>query len=622
MNRGAVELIGDQPLTTGRQDRWIPPAVRPPVPASDEPVRTVRLGAQVWTCRDGFDELLAGLAADQFADPQARGWSCVKTNPRRDVWRAEIAGRTFYLKYYRRRATDCVKDLFRGTACRVEWTGGLYALQHGLPAVRPVAYTPRLTYRGRPASLLVTEGLDRVCGLNEFWRLLHADDDLRRQRADVHQLIERLAEMIARAHQAGFEHLDMHAANILVQTVGPRRYRTLLVDLQCARLGMPVHDEAIVRNLAQLNQWFRKEATIGDRLRFLRAYLRWRNEYEGTFPHSRRIGLSFEQLVTALDRAAARHAERLWARRDRRCARSGRYVTTIRVAGGWRGMAYLRCKHPVAGSPASRRRFTRAEWQRLLPVALRAAREPRPDCKDSHSAVVTSCRLDHPDGPVHVIVKRPRPRNLRRRLRHLLGPSRARRGWQIAFALLNRDIPTPRPLAYLEQRLGPFVLDSALITERIADAQPLDAFLRQRIGALRRGAGFRQRRALTDRLARMLRKLIDRGFYHRDCKAGNILVAGQTCDLLWIDMDGIRHVGRLSQSQRLAPLVRLHVSLLEVPGLTRTDRVRFLKTHLARFGSDPRAWRRVWRAVEPLARAKQAALEERRRWKLEHYGRT
>lgn len=619
MNRGAVEVMSRVEPAVPRQARWIPAA---PAATGEPPDRVVtfRHAGRVWTCRERFAGLLRRLPAELWSDPQARDWACVKRNARREVWRATLAGRTFYLKYYRCRFSDRVKELLRGAACRIEWNGGLYALRHGIPAVRPVAYTGHVAYRGG-ASLLITEGVEHVRGLNEFWRLLRADDDPHRRREDTHQLIDRLAEMIARAHQAGFEHLDMHAANILVQTVGPRRYRTLLVDLQCARLGVPVHDEAIVRNLAQLNQWFRKEATIGDRLRFLRAYLRWRNEYEGAFEHSRRIGLSFEQLVTALDRAARRHAERLWAARDRRAARDGRYVARVRLPGGWRGMVYLRCKHPVAGSPVSLRTFRREDWLQMLPRVLEALARQQADCKDSHSARVGTCVFEHADGPVPAVIKQPRPRNLSRQLRHLLSPSRARRAWLTACALLNRDIPTARPLAYLEKRRGPFVLESVIVTERICDAQGLDACLRAHAGELQRGPGFVRRCELTEGVACFVRRLIERGFYHRDCKAANILITEPQGELLWIDMDGIRHVGRLSEAQRLAPLVRLHVSLLDVPGLTRTDRVRFLKRFCARFGSDPRQWRHIWRAAEPLVAQKLKAVHQRRQWKLRNYGR-
>ena len=68
-------------------------------------------------------------------------------------------------------------------------------------------------------------------------------------------------------------------------------------------------------------------------------------------------------------------------------------------------------------------------------------------------------------------------------------------------------------------------------------------------------------------------------------------------------------------------LARLHVSLCGVPGLTRTDRARFLTAYLAHYGAAPRAWRAAWPVIERASSAKLRARAARRDWKLKHYGR-
>jgi hypothetical protein len=123
-------------------------------------------------------------------------------------------------------------------------------------------------------------------------------------------------------------------------------------------------------------------------------------------------------------------------------------------------------------------------------------------------------------------------------------------------------------------------------------------------------------------MARSVRQLEQRGFTHRDCKAQNVLVVTEPrLKLIWIDMDGLRLTGTPSRARRLKTLARLNVSLMEAPGLTRSDRVRFLKAYLCRFGSDPRAWRDVWRRVTTLSELKASASAKRREWKRENYGR-
>lgn len=577
-----------------------------------------------WTFRQRLARTLEALPAAAWADPAGQGWQEIKHNASRAVWRARIDGVVYYVKYYARQSwAGALKHALRGPACEVEFQSGVYALRAGIPAVRPVGYTDRVVCAQGVCSLLVTQAVEPAYPLSQYWETLRGDDAAPRRRRDTAALIDRLAEMIARAHQSGFEHRDMHAANILVHPVAPGRYETVLVDLQSARLGVPLSDRAVVRNLVQLNQWFRRHSGIGDRLRFLRRYLRWRNEYEQAFEHARPVSLSFEQLVQALIEDAERHAERLWAKRDRRVRRTNRYFTRIKVAGGWRGMAFLRCKRPIEESPASSLVLDREWWRGQLSDPLRWF-EPGSgcSCKQSHSALVTRAALSTGAGKLPVIVKRPLARNWRRRCRQLLAPSRSVRGWRIGNALLNRDIPAARPLAVLERRMGPLVLDSVLLTEVLPGAADLDTHLRREFEARSPAQWWRHKRELSGLLARLVRQLAERSFVHRDCKAQNVLVVTQPrLKLLWIDMDGVKRVGRPSTEHQLRALMRLQVSLLGVPGLTRTDRLRFLKGCLGRFGSDGRAWREVWCKLSAAGEKKIRAKQLRRQWKLKHYGR-
>lgn len=581
-------------------------------------------GAQ-WCIRAGAERWVRSMPAQAWGDPLAAGWSLVKSNPRRDVWRFQAAGEGFYAKFYfGGNGFRHLRERFVSSPYRSEWEGGLYALRHGIPAVAPVACAKRIRRNGREAAVLVTQALELASPLHEFWRQLQSDADRTRRRTDTAQLFERLAELIARAHQAGFEHTDMHAANILVQTIGPRQYRCAFVDLHSARMGAAISDHAVVRNLAQLNQWFRKNSPVTDRIRFLRAYFRWRGEFEVDFDQGRPLGFTFESLLDALEQAASSHAQGLWSRRDRRGDRTGRYFAALRLSEGWRGHVYLLTKHPTAHSPASRRVFSAAWWRQQWPEILRALNAPdSAPTKNSHSARVVTTVLEHPDGPMQVIVKRPLARNWRRALAQSFPPSRGRRGWWMGNALLNRDVPAARPLALFERRIGPLVRDSVLVTERVPDASDLEQHLRmeQARCSPREWAG--QKQALIDILVRLLRGLEDRWIAHRDCKAGNILICRRPAlGAIWIDMDGLRLRRQpLARAEVLAPLARLHVSLLQTPGLTRTDRARFLRRYFARFGASRSAWRTAWHELTPLVSEKLKAADARRAWKLRTYGR-
>lgn len=578
-----------------------------------------------WTCRNGFGEALAAVPQDAWSHPEDQGWQRVKKNGTREVWRATIRGRGFFVKYYFERGwRDALKRSLRGPACRKEWRSGIYAIEHGLAAVRPAGFVEGIRVQGRRCSVLVTEALDPAYPLDEFWTTLQTDDDASRRRNDIQSLAEGLADLIARAHQSGFEHLDMHPANILLRPLGPRRYVPVLVDLQSARLGVAVTDQAAVKNLAQLNQWFRKHSSVKDRLRFLRAYMRRRNEYEACYDHGRKLDLSFTALVRALTRWAEVHGERIWSQRDRRTRREGRYFSRVKPAPGWRGMVFIQSKRSSAGSTASGLVLDRAWWKRTLADPLHWFHDADRDLrKDSHSAVVVRAVLETSADPLPVIIKRPLARDGIRALRHRLPPSRAWRGWSMGNALLNREVPAARPLAVLERRQGPLVGDSLLITEFIPGARDLDAHLRAEYAALSPREWRRHKADLRAVIVRELRRLQQRGFAHRDCKAQNILIRPEERGpaLFWIDMDGVRRVKRLSDEQRMRPLLRLHLSLLDASGITRADRVRFLKDYLAGFGADPTAWRRVLRQLDAAAARKFESRLRRREWKRQHYGR-
>jgi len=595
------------------------PALREPAPPRPAALGSGEFDGLIWSYRGAFKSILERRPAAFWSDGNRSGWEEVKRNASRVVFRAVLDGQLYYLKYFFSDGwAQRIKRALGRRPCESEWNNSLYAQEAGIPAARVAGLTSSVRFGGRSCSLLVTEAVTPAYPLNEFWQTIQTGADARRRRADVMRLTELLAEFLAHAHQAGFAHLDLHPANILIQPTAPGAYRAVFVDLQSVRTGAPLSDAAVTRNLASLNQWFRKHAGLGDRLRFLRSYLRERNEYETCFPQGRPLETDFADLVRALMVDAERHAERLGARRDRRLHKNGRYFARIRTADGWRGAVALTCKHALGWAPSSRRELARDWWTQVLrePLALLRG-EAGGVRKDSHSAQVATARLPLGDGAIEVIAKRSIPRNAARRLRHAFGPSRARRGWKIGHQLLHRDVAAARPLAFAEQRRGLWLEDSILLTERVAEAVDLETFAR----GLNR-LPLTERWARTDRLALFVRRFLARGFVHRDCKAPNILVAeGRPAQFVWIDMDGIRRARPWSRRDGVAELLRLHVSLLGVKSVTRTDRARFLKRFCARFGARADAWRKIWRQIDAAAGAKIAKKEARRAWKRKHYGR-
>jgi len=129
-----------------------------------------------------------------------------------------------------------------------------------------------------------------------------------------------------------------------------------------------------------------------------------------------------------------------------------------------------------------------------------------------------------------VVVKRYNHMGLLHSLRHTIKGSRARRGWRNGQRLLALGIPTPRPIACIDEYHGPLLWRSWLITEYV-DGPNLDCVLDD--VAVPTG---RKRRLIHQTLG-----LIDRlglhGISHGDTKHTNILsVAGRA---VLTDLDGI-----------------------------------------------------------------------------------
>lgn len=584
-----------------------------------------RNGTHMWHVRADAEATVLGPGApDWFALDAAPRAECIKANRHRKVWRLWHDGQLLYVKYYHNSSTaERIKNLWRGSSAMVEWRAGLYAAELELPSVVPLAIAqPTRVASGTPC-VLITRGVQRVVPLDEDWNAIRHD------RRAVRELTDRLAATIARAHQGGFEHFDLHVGNLLVQREPGARPRVLIVDLHSLRTGQPVDDRAVVRNIAQLNQWFRRHASRTERVRFLSRYLHWRNELAAEMPHARPLGFELRSLAVALNEAAEKHARSLWAKRDRRTHRNGKYFTTVRLPGGWRGHAFLEAKHAVEGAPSTMCRFAAADWRRWLAalVSDESLRRPSGLIKRSHSAHVS--RLTMPDalGRIDVIVKRSLPRTAWRQLRNAFRASRDLRAWKCGYALLNRDLPTARPLAVLERRFLGLRLDSLIVAEVIRDSVDLETLATRDLPAMPPREQRQVKDTLVRRLVRLIKQMHERGFAHRDFKAPNVLIASvdDGCDAMrpWlIDLDGLRLRRHVSDHDRLRVLMRLSVSLEYCAAVTRTDRLRFLKAWMRGPGRSDTAWKSVWRQLAAWSDRKRQQRAVRQAWKLKHYGRT
>jgi serine/threonine protein kinase len=133
-------------------------------------------------------------------------------------------------------------------------------------------------------------------------------------------------------------------------------------------------------------------------------------------------------------------------------------------------------------------------------------------------------------------------------IRHTLKHSRAFRGWINGHRLLNLGIPTPKPLAYLEQRKALLVWTSYLVTEYV-DGQKLFDFERDcNISA-------EQLCRTTKQIEELLEKLAEYRISHGDLKHTNILITPNgpiLTDLDAMKVHRLKGIYKLKQAKDIA----------------------------------------------------------------------
>ena len=158
---------------------------------------------------------------------------------------------------------------------------------------------------------------------------------------------------------------------------------------------------------------------------------------------------------------------------------------------------------------------------------IRSSTEP---LKLGNSATVVKVLLNNHA----IVIKRYNIKDIAHFFKKFWRPSRARRSWQYANTLMLLGIATPKPIAFLEDRLGPILLTSYFITD-YHSGQTLPEYI-QELSANRKSIpGW-----LDQQLTQMLHGLWRTGLCHGDFKASNFLISNEK--LFLIDLDSMKQL--------------------------------------------------------------------------------
>lgn len=179
-----------------------------------------------------------------------------------------------------------------------------------------------------------------------------------------------------------------------------------------------------------------------------------------------------------------------------------------------------------------------------------------PDCEvllDSRNRVGT-VNLPLPDGKrIEIVIKQFRSIGVDK-LKSIFLPTKAFKAWRGGVALLEREIETPFPVAYLEKRKALFLDQSFFLTERVSGVEEIRFLLRNLPPS--------ELRELLALVARHLSFCHKKGILHRDLSDGNILVKKENEDkfrFYLIDTNRIRIKRRIGLLKEIKNLIRLGV---------------------------------------------------------------
>ncbi len=494
----------------------------------------------------GFRWLVKRGYLDLFSEFINRAWTGndstkVKDTNLRSVFSLRLEEEDKDLFFKRQRyplILALIKYLFLANKSRVEWKMAGLLLDKGIPTGNPIALGVRRKFGVLRESVLVINGLGKVKDLFAYCQELSSLPPGPRRLKARRGLAFALGRLLARVHAEGIFHSDLHGGNILVgEGLGEARPRLFLIDLHRIKVRSKSRFKDAVKNIAQLAPYFQGVASQTDGVRFLKAYL-GDGAAEGIKTYAR-----------AIDRLANRVRQDFYLRRHNRCLKENRdfAALTSRQLKGY-----------------VRRSYGDKEFEAFLhDLDSLFHRAAVTFLKISSGGVSALVNFVSSQGEKRLYVKAQQPGGLKA-FRYLFSRSRPKRAWLAANGLLLRGVATPLPLAYVRKRKGLLSFHDFFVSLAAEEALPIEPYVAQELGP-KPMRGLRQARDLfLAELVKPIRRMHDRGVFHSDLKAHNVLierVRGKPPRIILVDLDGMKFYRSLKANQRARDLARLDASL-------------------------------------------------------------
>jgi len=434
----------------------------------------------------------------------------------------------------------------------------------GFFTASPVAAGERRAWGVLCESFLLTQFVADATPLH----LVNAHCADRRRRLGI---VRGLAKLYAAMHDAGFCHCDPSQANFLVVARPAGGDAIALIDLDGLRQRKEVSLTAATQDLRRL--LMRCRIPRHERAWFITVYAR-----------SRKSRPEVRSLVKTIGLPPARATFPYCALNEEGVPE----VTALPLNTSPTSPTSSNSKTPFPEEPERHWQVHTTKSGDLVWRVRRSLLGPQaetilsaPDEFLQRARVLKPSRSSAVSAQDGLVLKRYNLRKWRNLLKDLFRGSKARRCFFRGIQLELAGVPTARPLAFAERRCCGVPLRSYLLMEEIPQATTLFAW---------RG----DKRRTIQALARLLARLHNAGFTHRDLKEGNILLDDRGEPFL-VDLDGLRYVRELKDTWAAADLARLAESASLGRRVTRSDSARLLQAYsrMRRRGD----WRYWWQEI-------------------------